>query len=214
MPPTNELRVLASTIRGRRAATLDEIDAAEQALGFSMPEPYRDFVQLVDGGEGWAGEAYVSMWPVSELAALNAMARVADFAPHLTLFGTDGGTECLAFDRLGGGVTCAMVPIVGLGLGLEERRAATFDEFLTELAGGPVYHERHGAGLVPRWTRQPNPDLVGMNVWQIHPVILGGHPTEAANRTILPLRKMLEAAAFWNEQLAAISQGGPATGRI
>ena len=214
MPPTSETRALASSIRGQRAATLDEIAAAEQALGFGLPGQYRDFVQIVDGGEGWAGEAYVSMWPVSDLAALNALARVDHFAPHLTLFGTDGGTESFAFDRSGGGVTFAMVPIVGLGLGLEERKTATFDEFLTELAGGPIHDARHGAGLVPQWTRLPNPDLIGKNVWQIHPVILGGHPTEATNRTILPLRRMLEAAAFWNEQLAAITAGGPATGRV
>jgi hypothetical protein len=212
MPPTNDLRAVASAIRGQRAATLDEIAAAELALGFDLPRQYLDFVRLVDGGEGWVGETYISMWPVSELVELNALARVGDFAPHLTLFGTDGGTGSLAFDRRGDGITFSTVPIVGLALGLEERGVATFGQFLIELAGGPIHDDRRGAGLVPPWTREPNPELIGKNVWQIHPVILGGHPSEASNRTILPLRQMLQAAAFWNEQLASITAGGPAIG--
>lgn len=54
-----------------------------------------------------------------------------------------------------------------------------------------------------------NPSLFGKNVWQIQPVILGGHPTNAKNRTILPLRKMLEAANLWNDQLAAPKEPQP-----
>jgi len=208
MPPTHEVRTLAAAFQGQRSAAPQEITAAELALGFRLPEQYRDFVQLVDGAEGWAGEAYVSLWPVAQLAELNALARVAEFAPDLTVFGTDGGTEAFVFDRRGDAIKFASRPIVGLALDRESATAATFGRFLTTIAGGPIHDERYGAGLIPRWTRQPNSELLGKNVWQLHPVILGGHPTDASNRTILPLRDMLEAAAFWNRQLALITAGG------
>ncbi len=209
----SEIVTLASALHSGGAADAHVIAEAEAQLGFQLPDEYREFVRFNDGAEGFVGDTYVSFWHVSEVAELNAFARVERFAPGLTAFGTDGGTEFFGFDRRGGGFAVVEMPVVGIEWGYARPHGDSFVEFLRDAGGDALRSGRKVLGFGVRRPRpqKVNPDLFGKNVWQIQPVILGGHPTDPKNRTILPLRKMLEAANFWNDQLVSIQEPQPLT---
>jgi len=42
-------------------------------------------------------------------------------------------------------------------------------------------------------------DCVGKEVFEIQPVILGGSPTDPANKTILTRQQHIEAVRYWNK---------------
>ena len=198
MPLADDIVALAASLHGGGLAEPREIAATERQLGWMLPQGYREFVQLNDGAEGFVGDGYISFWRVAELVELNALARVAEFAPGLTAFATDGGTELFALDRQTQTPAFVMLPVVSLDWQYAEPLGDSFDAFLRTVAGGPL-ESRSSA----------NPELFGRNAWQIHPVILGGHPTDPRNRTVLPLRKMLEAAGFWNDQIVKMRSPQP-----
>src|SRR5271156_5392423 len=70
----------------------------ETEAGFRVPHGYARFLKQANGGEGFIGNAYVILWPVEELLEMNRAYQVAEYAPGLFLFGSDGGGEGLAFD--------------------------------------------------------------------------------------------------------------------
>ena len=52
----------------RPPATVEAIRAAEDALHVLLPEDYRAFFLVADGGEGpIGGESYLRLWPVRAL---------------------------------------------------------------------------------------------------------------------------------------------------
>ena len=72
----------------------------------------------------------VILWRVEELLEFNKAYEVADFAPGLMLFGSDGGAEAFAFDMRSASKPIVDVPFVGMQLGLARPVAANFREFL------------------------------------------------------------------------------------
>lgn len=48
--------------------------------------------------------------------------------------------------------------------------------------------------------------LAGMEIFEITPVILGGSPTDPANKTILTRRQHIEAVRYWNEIVRKLRQ--------
>lgn len=46
--------------------------------------------------------------------------------------------------------------------------------------------------------RRDRPQYAGMEIFEIHPVILGGSPTNPANKTALTRVQHIEAVRYWN----------------
>jgi hypothetical protein len=68
------------------------IAQSQARLSFTLPLDYVQFLHRMNGGEGFLGEhAYVALWRVEELRERNAGYEVAEFAPGLFLFGSNGG---------------------------------------------------------------------------------------------------------------------------
>jgi len=44
-------------------------------------------------------------------------------------------------------------------------------------------------------------ELAGLEIFEIHPVILGGSPTDPANKTALTRQKHIEAVRYWNRKI-------------
>lgn len=42
------------------------------------------------------------------------------------------------------------------------------------------------------------PDLAGQEIFEIQPVILGGSPTDPANKTVLTRQQHIDAVKYWN----------------
>ena len=104
----------------------------ESEAGLRLPEDYAQFLQQADGGEGFVGNAYVILWRVGELLEMNIAYQVAEFAPGLFLFGSDGGGEAFAFDARTEAKPIVSVPFVGMELKLARPLGANFKAFLEQ----------------------------------------------------------------------------------
>jgi hypothetical protein len=91
------------------------LDAVLRALSVELPLDYKEFLRVSNGGEGFLGRNYVRLWKAEELKPMNAGYGVAQFAPGLLLFGTDGGGEAFAFDTQAHPWTVVRVPFIGMG---------------------------------------------------------------------------------------------------
>jgi hypothetical protein len=103
---------------------------------------------------------------------------------------TDGGGEAYAYD-VGRDWRIVRVPLVGMSPGTIEDVAPSVTEMLRTMANG-----------VDRPMPARQGDLPSRhNVFDITPVILGGSPTDPANKAIVPLRRVLDLAHWWNERI-------------
>jgi hypothetical protein len=122
------------TLRCRGRASREAIDAVERAPGFKLPADYVEFVKACDGAEGEVGAHWLALWPVSELQELNAAYGVAEFAPGLFIFATDGGNEAYAFDMRSEPMHVVNVPLVGLSVELADPYGESFTDFMRMLS--------------------------------------------------------------------------------
>jgi len=105
----------------------------ESDAGLRLPEDYAQFLQQTNGGEGFIGSAYLILWSVGDLIEMNKAYQVADYAPGLFLFGSDGGGEAFAFDMRTEAKPIVSVPFVGMELELIQPLGSTFKAFLEAL---------------------------------------------------------------------------------
>lgn len=72
------------------------------------------FLARSNGGEGFIGERYVSLWKAEELMTHNLSYKVAEFFPNFFFIGSDGGGEAYAFDISGDNAAIFEVPFIGM----------------------------------------------------------------------------------------------------
>jgi len=80
------------------------------------------------------GDAYLILWRVGELLELNKAYHVAEYAPGLFLFGTNGGGEAYAFDTRSDAKPIVCVPFIGMDLKAVHTVAPNFEAFVAKLA--------------------------------------------------------------------------------
>jgi hypothetical protein len=108
--------VLFAKFEANPPASSGLIAQSQARLSFPLPLDYVQFLQRMNGGEGFLGEhAYVALWRVEELRERNAGYEVAEVAPGLFLFGSNGGGEAFAFDTRSGQFRIVAVPFIGMG---------------------------------------------------------------------------------------------------
>jgi hypothetical protein len=131
MTPTDNERLLAK-FNPNPPADAAAIRKVESDAALRLPEDYAQFLQQADGGEGFFGNAYVILWRVGELVEMNKAYQVAEFAPGLFLFGSDGGGEAFGFDARTEAKPIVSVPFVGMDLKLARPLGSNFRRFLEE----------------------------------------------------------------------------------
>lgn len=106
-----------------------------RALNIELPQDYIDFLRASNGGDGFLGQNYVMLWRVEELKPLNDSYEVAQFAPNLLLFGSDGGGEAYAFNTRMRPWPVVKVPFIGMGdVQSAILLGRSFAEFLNNMA--------------------------------------------------------------------------------
>lgn len=115
-------------------ASIEAIRQFEYESGVSLSEDYTAFLMYSNGGEGFIGKRYASLWRLEDLAEKNRSYRVADCAPGLYLFGSDGGGEAFAFDLRSNEQPIVCVPFVPLDLREAQIVASTFEGFFAVLS--------------------------------------------------------------------------------
>ncbi len=106
----------------------------EDHFGCIFPEDYKVFLQLSNGGEGFVGEQYLILWRVEEIIGLNREYEVAEYAPGLILFGSNGGGEAFAFDIRDKQIKIVVVPFIGMCIENVLFVAFDFNDFITQIA--------------------------------------------------------------------------------
>ena len=114
-------------------AVLRQVEASS---GVRLSGDYAEFMQQSNGGEGFIGNAYVILWRAEDLIEMNKAYQVAEYAPGLFLFGSDGGGEAFAFDTRAEAKPVVSVPFVGMDLKLAQLMATNFNAFLEGLFAG------------------------------------------------------------------------------
>jgi|SRR5262249_7932906 len=129
------LNELLERFRWNAPAVSASIEAFEREACVVLPTEYRQFLQVSDGGVGIVGPAgYAMLWRVNDLLRFNKEYEVAEYAPGLLLFGSDGGGEGFAFDLRVPEKPVVAVPFIGMNLADATQLAETFDGFLEYLA--------------------------------------------------------------------------------
>lgn len=49
--------------------------------------------------------------------------------------------------------------------------------------------------------RRANPQIAGMEIFEIKPVLLGGDPVNSNNKTVLTRQQHIEAVRYWNKMI-------------
>lgn len=116
-------------------ASAAEIHQFEASVGLKLPKDYVEFLQWTNGGVGFIGpNAFVRFWRLEELAEKNKAYEVAEYAPGLFIFGSDGGGEAYAFDIRTSAMSIVEIPFVGMELKVALVMASTFSRFLDVLS--------------------------------------------------------------------------------
>jgi hypothetical protein len=55
--------------------------------------------------------------------------------------------------------------------------------------------------------RLANSDHQGKEIFEVTPVVLGGSPTDAENKTLLSREDHIKAVTYWNRIIASIREG-------
>jgi hypothetical protein len=166
-----------------------EIDAFELKSGLQLPRDYTDFLKTWDGGEGFIGEdTYLILWRLDEILRFNIAYDVYKYAPGLMLIGSDGSGEAFAFDTNASTWSVVQVPFVGMDRELMVVLAPNFVSFLESLYQMPTG---------PR--KVESSPFAGKEIFEIKPIILGGSPTDSANKIILTRDEHIEAVKYWNK---------------
>jgi hypothetical protein len=117
----------------RPPATPDSVARCQSQLRFQLPPDYVQFLEQMNGGEGFVGENYLRAWPVEDLIQYNKDYRVEEAAPGLFVFGSSGGGEAFAFDTRVMPSPIVAVPFVVMRLEDAIALAPNFDSFLQHL---------------------------------------------------------------------------------
>ena len=138
MIPPDKNQLLAK-FNGNPPSNALAIRRFETELGFRLPDDYAQFLQHTNGGEGFVGNAYVVFWRVDDLLEINKGYQVAEYAPGLFLFGSDGGGEAFAFDVRSHAKPIVNVPFVGMELKVARPVAPNFKAFLEKLCKSGLF---------------------------------------------------------------------------
>ena len=81
-----------------KETNLNDISIVEERLHIVFPEDYLEFLKWSNGGEGYIGKNYVSLWKVEDLEVLNREYQIQTYLLKGYLgIGTDGGGICYGF---------------------------------------------------------------------------------------------------------------------
>lgn len=177
-------------------ASEEAIQEFKQLSGLELPADYITFLKKSNGGEGLVGKnAYLILWPVEQLINLNKAYQVEEYIPGLLFIGSDGGGEAIALDTRVPTYPVVSVPFVGMDSNLIRLISSNFNGFFEALASSSLKSK------IINFKPISNSQYAGQEVFEIHPLILGGDATDPENKTVLTREQHLEAVRYWNNQI-------------
>lgn len=184
MPAVADVRqLLSARWRAVESGPFFKTSGPPPSAAEALPVDYLGVIEEFGGREGFLGTRYLRLYRLDELVELNLAYDVPTNFPEAFLFGSDGCGEAYAF--LLGDSRVVRVPFIPLAADMAEPCADSFREFVQSLAA---------TGRSP----EVDPDAVGMEAHEIHPVALGGNSDEA-NRAVVPAPAHAQVSQYWNK---------------
>jgi hypothetical protein len=112
------------------SCSLEEINNFITSTNWDLSKDYQKFLLWSNGGEGYIGSNYISLWKLENIIQLNKDYQIQKYlGDNCIAFGTDGGGICYGFDY------SLQKKIFKSSLGDLDRNekifiANTFDEFI------------------------------------------------------------------------------------
>jgi hypothetical protein len=154
----------------------------------ALPADYLQLIEAIGPGEGFVGARYLRLYPLEELTAANVAYAVPVYLPGYQIFGSDGCGVAFLFELATRSGQVIEQPFIPLDPEYTAARHPSFWAFLEQFTAVPV-------GVPPPIA---NPRTRGLEVHERHPVVLGGDPTDPANKVLLPPTTHAEACTFFN----------------
>jgi hypothetical protein len=115
-------------------AKCNKRSAAADSLRGSAVGDYAEVLKRYNGMEGFVGAAaYLILWTLDQILELNAAYNVREYAPGITLIGTDGGDTGFGIDETSHRYVA--MPLVGMSRDSATDAGGSFEEFLDTIAG-------------------------------------------------------------------------------
>lgn len=115
-------------------ASMEEVTKAQADLGITFSEDYIEFMLRSNGGAGWLGPNYISLYDLHDVVYRNRL--YAESSVEFLIFGSDGGGEFFAFDTQADPMPVVTVNMVGFSREEAIFCGHTFTEFLEFLYQG------------------------------------------------------------------------------
>jgi hypothetical protein len=185
MPTTSDWRtILAARWRATPSGPFFEMTNPPNEFVQRLASDYLAAIAEFGGREGFLGETYLRLYRLQELVALNVAYDVPSLLPEVIVFGSNCGGEAFAFSL--GKPAVVQVPFLPLTAEYAEQRADSFADFVRSLLGTGV-------------SAKYEPEAVGMEVHDKHPICFGGCPTDPENKVLVPPTNHAELCRFWNK---------------
>ena len=117
-----------ATIDRNEPPTNTEIEQFINNANFKLPQGFLEFYKESNGADINGDEAYVMLWPLTELIQKNKGYNVDVYAPEFFIFGSDGGGTAYAIERATGHIFD--LPFIGMSREDAIFRCSNFNEFL------------------------------------------------------------------------------------
>jgi len=111
-------------------ADKQSISTVESSLNFRFPDDYKAFLYWSNGGEGYVGRNYVSLWRIEDSITLNHEYQIQKYlTQNFFAFGTDGGGICYGF-VINDGFAVSKCPFGDLDINEVLKIAPSFSDFI------------------------------------------------------------------------------------
>ena len=165
----------------------------------NIPHDYLETMKLFNGAEGWINGSYIRFYPLEDLAHVNHIYHVQEFLPEMLLFASTGCGEAYVFDFDKPQPVIAKIPFIPLDVEYSETISTDFNSFIFRLAS----EETENNAIY-----EINEDTFQKEVYEKHPIVLGGDPVDPNNKAIIPTDAHAEISYFWNEAFQRVRKKG------
>ena len=129
----HDLGEFLTGISSEPSASAANIAECEQRLGHALPAEYVQFLNMMDGGQGFINREYVIFYSVGEIFSVNEAYEIEKAAPGLLVFGSNGGGEAYGFDTRNAKWPVVQLPLIGMEWSVAWPKGDSFYEFLKTL---------------------------------------------------------------------------------
>ena len=160
-------------------------------------EAYFDFISIFSGAEGWFGCEYIKFWDVDDLITLNLKYKISSYLPHIFLFGSDRCGNAFAINMENKNII--KLPFISFDLDFTEKTFGSFKEFTNLLENSEINSTFHYA---------INPDTFNKEIFEKHPIVLGGDPSDSNNKVLIDEEQHIDAVVFFNDVVQKVKSKG------